>query len=176
MNCKFCGGEGHACQTCIDGIVARMTLGESAASIAASLSTGTLCVTRNMIIGLWNRNKPEGVFHPTSNPKTGQTRAKNRVREAVIIKAMKGPSPTHAGLGDTAILKLERKDCRFPVGDPQHDNFHFCSHPQRPGSPYCEYHHAKTRISRAQAKRNKEKRRAANMPTGTRLRPPMAHQ
>jgi GcrA cell cycle regulator len=35
---------------------------------------------------------------------------------------------------------LERYDCRWPIGDPRHADFHFCGAPQLPGRPYCELH------------------------------------
>jgi GcrA cell cycle regulator len=35
---------------------------------------------------------------------------------------------------------LERNDCRWPIGDPRHPDFHFCGAPQVAGRPYCELH------------------------------------
>jgi GcrA cell cycle regulator len=35
---------------------------------------------------------------------------------------------------------LEPYDCRWPIGDPRHPDFHFCGAPQLPGRPYCELH------------------------------------
>jgi GcrA cell cycle regulator len=35
---------------------------------------------------------------------------------------------------------LERYDCRWPIGDPRHADFHFCGAPQLLGRPYCELH------------------------------------
>jgi len=38
------------------------------------------------------------------------------------------------------LLELESGDCRWPVGDPRHDGFHFCGAPQMLGRPYCVAH------------------------------------
>ena len=31
-------------------------------------------------------------------------------------------------------------DCRWPIGDPQSDDFHFCGERKQDGHPYCETH------------------------------------
>ena len=38
------------------------------------------------------------------------------------------------------LLDLESHDCRWPIGEPRHPDFHFCASPQLPGQPYCERH------------------------------------
>ncbi len=38
------------------------------------------------------------------------------------------------------ISTLDRNDCRWPVGDPRHTEFHFCGARQLTGRPYCELH------------------------------------
>ena len=38
------------------------------------------------------------------------------------------------------VENLERKDCRWPIGDPRHGNFHFCGAQQAIGRPYCQHH------------------------------------
>lgn len=35
---------------------------------------------------------------------------------------------------------LEHGDCRWPIGDPRHDGFHFCGAKQMAGRPYCTEH------------------------------------
>ena len=56
--------------------------------------------------------------------------------------------PTPLGHDDLLIAPRERKtvstllrdDCRWPIGDPQHRDFHFCGKPKMPGFPYCKFH------------------------------------
>lgn len=38
------------------------------------------------------------------------------------------------------IATLERHDCRWPIGDPQAKDFHFCGKTKIPGLSYCEFH------------------------------------
>jgi len=38
------------------------------------------------------------------------------------------------------LLDLEPGDCRWPIGEPTHDDFHFCGKPHAPGRPYCAQH------------------------------------
>jgi GcrA cell cycle regulator len=42
--------------------------------------------------------------------------------------------------GRITILHLSDKTCKWPIGDPNHEDFCFCGHGPRDGSPYCEYH------------------------------------
>lgn len=38
------------------------------------------------------------------------------------------------------VRTLMRDDCRWPIGDPQHADFHFCGKQKRAGSSYCDFH------------------------------------
>jgi len=38
------------------------------------------------------------------------------------------------------LQELTESSCRWPIGDPQHDDFHFCNRHKVPGLPYCEFH------------------------------------
>jgi hypothetical protein len=51
------------------------------------------------------------------------------------VKAMSDKKNKHKTL-----LELETGDCRWPVGDPRSDGFHFCGAPQMLGRPYCITH------------------------------------
>lgn len=42
--------------------------------------------------------------------------------------------------GRVTILHLSDKTCKWPIGDPGAEDFCFCGHSPRDGSPYCEYH------------------------------------
>ena len=43
--------------------------------------------------------------------------------------------------------KFHSEACRWPVGDPQSPEFHFCGRTQVPGLPYCQVHSARAFIS-----------------------------
>lgn len=38
------------------------------------------------------------------------------------------------------VSTLEACDCRWPIGDPRHADFHFCGAQQVLGRPYCSEH------------------------------------
>jgi GcrA cell cycle regulator len=38
------------------------------------------------------------------------------------------------------VSTLLRNDCRWPIGDPLHRDFHFCGKQKLPGFPYCKFH------------------------------------
>ncbi|MEN3794509.1 GcrA family cell cycle regulator [Fulvimarina sp. MAC3] len=38
------------------------------------------------------------------------------------------------------LVQLTERTCKWPVGDPMHDDFHFCGNSSRDSSPYCEFH------------------------------------
>ena len=39
-----------------------------------------------------------------------------------------------------SILELDENTCKWPIGDPGSDGFHFCGRESRAGAPYCEAH------------------------------------
>ena len=39
-----------------------------------------------------------------------------------------------------SILTLNENKCRWPIGDPGDEDFHFCGRHCASGSPYCEFH------------------------------------
>ena len=38
------------------------------------------------------------------------------------------------------VQTLDAHDCRWPIGDPQHADFHFCGARRVAGRPYCAAH------------------------------------
>ena len=57
------------------------------------------------------------------------------------------------------LMSLTERTCKWPIGDPTEESFHFCGLPSTPGKPYCEHHVAvafqpmSTRRDRARAGR-----------------------
>lgn len=41
------------------------------------------------------------------------------------------------------VAELLDKQCRWPIVDPQHKDFHFCNGQATPGLPYCKFHAAR---------------------------------
>jgi GcrA cell cycle regulator len=57
------------------------------------------------------------------------------------------------------ILTLKESMCRWPIGDPTEEDFHFCGRKKEGSVPYCE-HHARMAYQPVQARR-REKRFAS---------------
>jgi GcrA cell cycle regulator len=130
--------------------------GLSASQIAGRLGG----VTRNAVIGKVHRLGLSGrattsrmkSHRPRVRPLTARRPMKTRLPSA-------GNSPFRAlCLGDTEpyvppaeelviplaerkyIQTLTESCCRWPIGDPQQPEFHFCGKKKIPGLPYCEVH------------------------------------
>lgn len=135
--------------------------GLSASQIAGRLGS----VTRNAVIGKVHRLGLSGRA-TTSRVKTHRSRPRVAAGAAGNIK--RPQKPRFATVGNPAVRALyqpdaepfvsneaeldiplkERKSiqtltecsCRWPIGDPQRADFHFCGKDKVPGLPYCEFH------------------------------------
>ena len=140
------------------------TDGLSASQIAAKLGMG---VTRNAVIGKVHRlnlagrvtqprstaARPPRVSrgsgtrpHAPSMPTAGSAALRAMPRTESAPRPLPLPEPKPLRLvdlpkdGRITILHLSDKTCRWPIGDPGTEEFCFCGHGPRDGSPYCEYH------------------------------------
>ena len=144
----------------------RWTEGKSAAEIAKELGG----VTRNAVIGKAHRmglsGRPSPIKKQTAKKKAAPAKAaapkkaaapakkpaqkKQKAEEPAptpLPKSIKpipaGPRkkkkarPSGEGLG---ILDLTDRICKWPIGDPQSSDFHFCGDDVHPGRPYCVSH------------------------------------
>lgn len=81
-----------------------------------------------------------------SMPTAGATALKSFAQPQVSARVQPLAEPKPLRLvdlpkdGRITILHLSDKTCKWPIGDPTHDDFCFCGHSPRDGSPYCEYH------------------------------------
>lgn len=146
--------------------------GLSASQIASRLGT----VTRNAVIGKVHRLGLSGRA-TTSRMKSPRPRPRPNAIKRVA-------KPRFANVGNTALQKLyladaepyvppaeemviplaERKTiqtlaenhCRWPIGDPQEADFHFCGKNKVTGLPYCEFH-ARRAFQPPQASRRRDR-------------------
>lgn len=59
------------------------------------------------------------------------------VEETVNLPVFSGASPVSKRL---TLTDLTERTCKWPVGDPMTDDFHFCGCDSMDSSPYCKYH------------------------------------
>jgi GcrA cell cycle regulator len=130
--------------------------GLSASQIAGRIGS----VTRNAVIGKVHRLGLSG--------RATTTRMKSHRPRTRTVPAKRAPAkPRFTNVGNTAlrdlyrdaepyvapaeelvipvaerrsIQTLEECSCRWPIGDPQDADFHFCGKTKVTGLPYCEFH------------------------------------
>jgi GcrA cell cycle regulator len=128
------------------------TDGLSASQIAAELGG----VTRNAVIGKVHRLGLSGRGQPTSSIKRQRrTHAPGIRRSRSLITvgnlALKPDALAEAELMPRrnvvvpiplklSIFQLNEHTCKWPIGDPGQEDFHFCGNDSLESLPYCEYH------------------------------------
>lgn len=135
--------------------------GKSAAEIAKTLGKG---VTRNAVIGKAHRMGLSGRPSPIKKPVPAAKKetpkkevVKNIAKKLAVaetrpVKASpfaREPEPLKKPLKEIAplnggipLVDLSERMCKWPIGDPRDDDFTFCGHPIRVGTPYCPGHAA----------------------------------
>ena len=78
---------------------------------------------------------------PKTETKPQEKTAAPVVEKAPII-ATKPAAPAHKHYGNLSLTELDNHTCRWPIGDPKDENFHFCGKKVRIGQTYCEEHAA----------------------------------
>lgn len=152
--------------------------GLSASQIAGRIGA----VTRNAVIGKVHRLGLSGratttrmkSHRPRPRPNPGNGNSAGAAKRPLAAK------PRFANVGNTALRELYREaepyvapieeliiplaerrtiqtleecHCRWPIGDPQEAEFHFCGKTKVTGLPYCEFH-ARRAFQPPQARRN----------------------
>ncbi len=119
--------------------------GLSASQIASKMGG----VTRNAVIGKVHRLGLSGRAAP-AKPQRGcsfERAEENFVakrREPTMRPIVPEPeftAPLVLESGDrTTVPTLKTNMCKWPVGDPAREDFHFCGQPTSTGKSYCAYH------------------------------------
>jgi GcrA cell cycle regulator len=143
--------------------------GLSASQIAGRLGS----VTRNAVIGKVHRLGLSGRA-TTSRMKTHRQRPRNtpvkklakprfsNVGNSVVRTLFQGDAEPYVPPAEELVIPVaERKciqsllenHCRWPIGDPQEEDFHFCGKNKVTGLPYCEFH-ARRAFQPPQARRS----------------------
>lgn len=123
--------------------------GLSASQIAGRLGG----VTRNAVIGKVHRLGLSGRGAPTRVTRRRPS-APRAPRATTPSAAQAGSRPAAAApppepeelevISDPSaqanLLELTEQRCKWPIGDPGDENFHFCGQRSAPGLPYCAAH------------------------------------
>ncbi len=132
------------------------TDGLSASQIAGRLGG----VTRNAVIGKVHRLGLSGRSHTTRQP---SPRARARINAQRRVQKTRATTIGNQSLRNLyhpeaepftpefeeieiplaerrSLQDLTETSCRWPIGDPQMADFHFCNGTKLPGLPYCEHH------------------------------------
>lgn len=121
--------------------------GLSAAQIANKIGG----VTRNAVIGKVHRlglsgratpAKPQRGCAPTAAEKDKAAPAKTPREEVKsVIPEPDFVAPLVLETGDAAtVATISNNMCKWPIGDPARDDFHFCGQTTLSGKSYCAYH------------------------------------
>lgn len=133
--------------------------GLSASQIAQELGG----VTRNAVIGKVHRlglsgrakstshnaaTRPKRVSRAAFATKTARPAQRTLQNPALVVSAepeTPAPPPARDPLVAPVALRLELTEltdrtCKWPIGDPTEEDFHFCGHGAKEGGPYCAYH------------------------------------
>ena len=131
------------------------TEGLSASQIARALGG----VTRNAVIGKVHRLGLAGRATPSR-----AERPRLPMAPKISLRSHTPPAPiveedpvTLADGSHATVLTINDRMCRWPIGDPAADAFHFCGRSPKSGSPYCEAH-ARKAYQPQQQRRDRERR------------------
>ncbi|MBE6452850.1 MAG: GcrA cell cycle regulator [Alphaproteobacteria bacterium] len=89
------------------------------------------------------KTKPEKKIQepkPVASPKPEPIIEKEpEIKFIPTIKEEKTPSKAGQNV---SLVELDNHTCRWPIGDPKDENFHFCGNKVRIGQTYCDEHAA----------------------------------
>jgi len=120
--------------------------GLSAAQIANKMGG----VTRNAVIGKVHRlglsgratpAKPQRGCTPSAERKEVSAPKERRPEVKSVIPEPEFIAPLVLDTGDrTTVATIKNNMCKWPLGDPAKDDFHFCGQSTLSGKSYCAYH------------------------------------
>ncbi|MHC5654676.1 GcrA family cell cycle regulator [Stappia sp.] len=94
------------------------------------------------------RGQPSLAFvsgRPAQRPVTGEDTARHAARDefdvALAQANFEASCASPAGEDRITLMTLTSRTCKWPIGDPSDDDFHFCSAGADGAKSYCEFHH-----------------------------------
>ena len=116
-----------------------------------------LGISKNAVVGKVHRL--ELAARPSPIKRTEKTKSTNSAAKKTVKKELKPKNIT--------LMDLKLNSCRWPIGDPSDDDFHFCGADTVTGKPYCSEHCKiaytslkELTLQNAKAKKEKEEQEA----------------
>lgn len=85
--------------------------------------------------GKLKAGKPANSKGEVAHPAAAQTSPPVAARSAKVIEELTGIEK-----GTATVLTLNASTCRWPIGEPENEDFRFCGRAPQAGSPYCAGH------------------------------------
>lgn len=127
--------------------------GLSASQIARTLGE----VTRNAVIGKVHRLGLSGRATPTRSDRPRISARRKPVIKAVLLEPeIIEEEPLEDGEFAT-VLTLNERMCKWPIGHPGTEKFHFCGRKSTSASPYCDAH-ARIAYQPASSRRDRKRK------------------
>jgi GcrA cell cycle regulator len=99
-----------------------------------------LGISKNAVVGKAHRlhlnSRPSPIKRVGPRPAIARPRT-TQARPAVQVAPAPAPQPA-----PTRVVELSSQSCRWPIGHPGDENFHFCTQRAIQGKPYCVEHSA----------------------------------
>ena len=89
---------------------------------------------------------------PLPEPKKNEPAKIEPAKPEAKITCSKISAPEKTYNGNAKLTDLDNHTCRWPLGDPKDENFHFCGRKVRTGQTYCEEHAALAYVKPTQKK------------------------
>lgn len=130
--------------------------GLSASQIARTLGE----VTRNAVIGkvhrlgLSGRATTSRIDRPRAHQMRRPPRPRLIVPEAIPVEEARLPNGDYA-----TVMTVREGMCKWPIGDPSSDEFHFCGNQSGSSTPYCTAH---SRMAYQPTQNRRDRRRVAS--------------
>jgi GcrA cell cycle regulator len=100
-----------------------------------------LGVSKNAVVGKAHRLGLKGRPSPIKRPEAGIAPA-----AAATSAPPAAPAPKKEPVKIFTLTDLSHSTCRWPIGDPKHEDFRFCGKAVYPGKPYCLDHCAQAYV------------------------------
>lgn len=129
--------------------------GLSASQIARTLGE----VTRNAVIGKVHRLGLSGRATTSRIDRPRPVAVRRPTRPRLVVPETASVEEARLPTGEFATVMTVREGmCKWPIGDPSSDEFHFCGNSVNTGLPYCTAH---ARMAYQPAQSRRDKRRVA---------------